>query len=188
MLASDTSSQFPIEWEEVFRNNGQRLYGFIMGYVRNPSTAEELLQDVFVKALRAQNNFRGQSSPSTWLFSIARNLCIDATRRNKHRAHASLEEETLKTKTSLKDSLSSEQPGPEETVRYRLFADELEDALSELPTEQAEVFRLREFQHKSFDEIAEITGAQVNTTKSRMRYALKALREKLSAHDPREAS
>ena len=86
------------------------------------------------------------------------------------------------------ESIGSESPSPEETVRFRLFAQELDKALAELPPEQSEVFRLREFQHKTFDEIAEITDTQVNTTKSRMRYALNALRTRLSAHDPGEAS
>jgi len=188
MLASDAPSQLSIKWDDEFREHGQRLFGFIMGYVRNPSTAEEVLQDVFVRALRAQSTFKGQSSPSTWLFSIARNLCIDTIRRNKHRNHTSLESETTSSATPLVESIGSESPSPEETVRFRLFTQELNSALAELPAEQSEVFRLREFQHKSFDEIAQITDTQVNTTKSRMRYALKALRTRLSAHDPGETS
>ena len=188
MLASDPPTKLAIKWDDVFRENGQRLYGFIMGYVRNPATAEEVLQDVFVRALRSESTFQGNSRPSTWLFSIARNLCLDILKRNKHRDHASLEAESPNRPTPLKDAISCELPGPEEVLHHRLFARELEEALSTLPMEQAEVFRLREFQHKTFDEIAEIMSTQVGTTKSRMRYALKALRAKLSMHDPREAS
>ena len=168
MLASDPPTKLAIKWDDVFRENGQRLYGFIMGYVRNPATAEEVLQDVFVRALRSESKFEGKSRPSTWLFSIARNLCLDTLKRNSHRNHASLEADNAGRATPLKDAISCELPGPEEVLHPRLFARELEEALATLPTEQAEVFRLREFQHKTFDEIAEITNTQLSTTKSRM--------------------
>ena len=185
MQGAHPAAKVRVEWEGIFREHGNALFGFIMGYVRNPSTAEELLQDVFVRALRGEHSFEGRAQPRTWLFSIARNLCLDKLRRNKHRNHASLNSPSSEDGSSIEDRTPSEQPSPEESLRFRMFLKELEIALAELPEEQREVFILREFHHKTFGEIGDLLGIGTNTAKSRMRYALEGLRRNLEHFHPR---
>ena len=84
------------------------------------------------------------------------------------------------------EQLESSEELPSESLDNRRFKRELEVAISRLPVEQAEVFRLRQIQGEKFDVIAEITGTPVGTVKSRMRYAMLALQEALAIHDPRE--
>ena len=83
-------------------------------------------------------------------------------------------------------STPSEQPSPEESLGFRIFLEELQEALEQLPPEQREVFVLREFHHKTFDEIGDMLDIGSNTAKSRMRYALKGLRKVLKHFNPGE--
>ena len=69
---------------------------------------------------------------------------------------------------------------------FRIFLEELQEALEQLPPEQREVFVLREFHHKTFDEIGDMLDIGSNTAKSRMRYALKGLRKVLKHFNPGE--
>jgi len=186
--ATCTSPVSPVEWEHLFRQNGQKLFLFIQGYLRNRATSEEVLQDVFVRAIRNEDRFRRESSPKTWLFSIARNLCLDVIRKNKHRNHASLDETHSSRSSPLVENLTHGGELPDQEAGHSQFTEELRETLRKMPPEQAEVFILREIQHHPFHEIAALTDTPVNTVKSRMRYAMKYLREALANHAPREES
>jgi RNA polymerase sigma-70 factor (ECF subfamily) len=186
--AACTSPVTPIEWEQLFRQNGQKLFLFIQGYLRNRASSEEILQDVFVRAIRNEDRFRRESSPKTWLFSIARNLCLDELRKYKHRNHESLDKTQPLGNSPLVENLSHGGELPDQEAGHSQFTEELRKALEQMPPEQAEVFILREIQHHPFQEIAALTGTPVNTVKSRMRYAMKYLREALVSHSPREES
>lgn len=149
---------------------------------RGAQRPDDVVQDAFVRIARDGAEFRGRSSFRTWLYSIARNLCIDASRRDRFRNMASLDAPLGPDRTqTLGDRVAH--TGPESdaarTAGNRQFRVAFEQALAELPEEQREVFVMRELSGMAFAEIAEVTACNENTVKSRMRYALKALRDAL---------
>ena len=148
---------------------------------------DDVVQDAFLRVVRNNAGFKGQSRFKTWLYAIARNLCIDASRRDRFRNGPSLDAPTRGEDgdgPTLGERVASDAPGLDAS---RNLADEqfrgaFEAAMDKLPGEQREVFALRELSGLSFAEIAEATECNENTVKSRMRYALKALRDALRDH------
>jgi RNA polymerase sigma-70 factor (ECF subfamily) len=159
------------------------LFTFLVRMCGEPSRAEDLVQDVFLRMIEHAETFEGGAKLKTWLYRIARNLCIDDMRRRKHRRHASLDaEHDAGDDRTLHDRLAAKQPGAErQSVSSELSARML-DAIDKLPDDQREVFLLRQVQALQFREIAEITAVSENTVKSRMRYALERLQGALAEY------
>lgn len=153
---------------------------------RGARRPDDLVQDVFVRVVRKGNDFEGRASFKTWLFQIARNMCIDAARRDHFRVMPSLDAPVRSEEGSATrgDFVASEAPEADASraVASRRFSADLDAALDALPDEQREVFLLRQISGLSFKEVAAAVGTNENTVKSRMRYALKALRQQLRAH------
>ncbi len=146
--------------------------------------AEDVVQDAFVRVLKGAAEWEQRAKFSTWLYTIARNLCLDAMRRDRHRQADSLDETTGAPGSEgrpLAELLPGTQAGPERIAANARMRPVIEAALRKLPAEQREVFVLREYSGVAFKEIAEVTGVSENTVKSRMRYALEGLRKTLLA-------
>jgi RNA polymerase sigma-70 factor (ECF subfamily) len=169
----------------LVQRHGTPLYNFILRSVGNPATAEDLVQDVFVRVVKNAQSFEERSRFSTWVYTIARNACVDAARRQSHRRHPSLDQpKGAGDERTLGETLPSPSAGSASQLMDAQFSASLETALASLPDEQREVFVMRQFQNLQFKEIADITHTPVNTVKSRMRYALEALRLHLADHAP----
>jgi RNA polymerase sigma-70 factor, ECF subfamily len=159
------------------------MFNFIARNAGDLPRAEDLTQEVFLRAIQRADQFRGESKVSTWLYRIARNLCIDHRRRMRHRGHASLDAPTAGDGPSLGERL----PGEVRLADRELVGGDLKArilaAIEALPEDQREVFLLRHFENMAFGEIAQVVGASENTVKSRMRYALLRLREALAEYE-----
>jgi len=161
------------------------IFNFVLRQVRYPETAHELVQETFLRVVKNADTFRAEARFLTWVFTIARNLCVDALRRQKHRNTVALDAPLRAGETggaTLLDMVKDDQPAADSRVQYGRFSAALRDALGALPPEQREVFLMRELEGLKFREIAEVVGVPENTIKSRMRYALEALRSRLSAY------
>ncbi|MGF1511496.1 MAG: sigma-70 family RNA polymerase sigma factor [Myxococcota bacterium] len=141
--------------------------------------ADDLCQDVFVRVFHRLGSYAGRASFRAWLFTVARNVCIDAGRKGKFRKTESLDRTSGRDGTSPLDTLASTEAGPDVGVERARLRQALSRAVDALPVEQREVFLLREEAGLAFKEIARITGISENTAKSRMRYGLEALRRAL---------
>jgi RNA polymerase sigma-70 factor (ECF subfamily) len=142
--------------------------------------AEDLAQETFLRIVKGSAAWEHRARFQTWLYTIARNLCVDAARRERFRRAESLDAQDGEEGAPLVDAVASGGAGPDreaESVRLRPL---LQRALLALPAEQREVFVLREQAGLPFKEIAELVGANENTVKSRMRYALSGLRKALA--------
>lgn len=149
---------------------------------RGAARPDDVVQDAFLRVVRNGQGFQGQAKFRTWLYTIARNLCVDASRRDHFRSGPSLDAPSGPDDArTLGDRIASDDPGIDaaRNVADREFQKAFEAAMEQLPEEQREVFALREISGLSFAEIAEATACNENTVKSRMRYALKQLREAL---------
>jgi RNA polymerase sigma-70 factor (ECF subfamily) len=171
-------------FELLLERHRRPVYRFIRRQVGHPSTAEDLLQDVFLRLVHRADSFESRSKFTTWLYTIARNLCIDHLRKQVHRRTVSLDQPQRPGEEgdmTLLGKLPGDAPAPDREAHNRRLQACILRAVDELAPEQREVFVMREDAGLQFEEIARIVEAPVNTIKSRMRYALQNLRAKLEA-------
>jgi len=143
------------------------------------SDDEDLTQEVFVRAYQALPNFRGDSSFSTWIYKIARNLCLSELRkRERHGEHLSLSEESEEQVHWL-----LQEPGQnlEEDLERRDLSSSVQQLLEELPEYYRTALTLFYLNQAKYDEIAEIMEVPVNTVKTYIRRAKLRLRDLLLA-------
>jgi RNA polymerase sigma-70 factor, ECF subfamily len=161
------------------------VYNFVLRSFGERQLAEDITQEVFLRVIQGASGFQSQAKFSTWLFTIARNLCIDHGRRMKHRKHASLDASTSDAEGALRlvDRLPHAQPGTDRSASASRIRERIGRALEHLPQEQREVFLLRQVDGVPFAEIAVICGIPENTVKSRMRYALERLQAALADYE-----
>lgn len=134
-----------------------------MRVVRNPAIAEELAQDTFLRAFRALDGFRGDSQVRSWLYRIATNLAKNAvTRRKEYPTDVGLD---LPVHTH-----------PTARLETRAMSIDLRAAIDRLPDKLKEPLVMREYEELSYEEIAEKTGTPLNTVRTRILRARRALR------------
>jgi RNA polymerase sigma-70 factor (ECF subfamily) len=172
-------------FEELMRRHRTGLYNFILRSVRQKETAEEILQDAWLRIVQGAGDFQRASKFSTWAYTVARNLCIDHARKASLRKHPSLDQASRDGDEgpTLGESVKDSGPQPDRDAVGRELQARLMDAIGSLPPDQKEVFLLREYSDLPFKEIATIVGAPENTVKSRMRYALERLQEALAEYE-----
>jgi RNA polymerase sigma factor (sigma-70 family) len=171
-----------IKIADIFNNYKNKLFNFIRPRVKNEEDAEDILQEVFYELSEAESLMQPIERVSSWLYTVARNRIIDLYRKKKPVSliiESPGDEE--KEISELTDILFDESDSPELEYLKTLIQEEMSASLEELPEEQRQAFELNEFQGKSFKEISEMTGVEVNTLISRKRYAVLYLREKLKS-------
>jgi RNA polymerase sigma-70 factor (ECF subfamily) len=176
---------------ELVARHEKPLWNFLRRFVRDATTAEDLLQETFMRVVKGAAEWKASSKFSTWLYTIGRNLCVDHARRATHRKAVSLDGQGGADDDAprLHEQLSGADPGGERRALDRELGVRLERAVAALPDLQREVFVMRELLDLPFAEIALAVGASEPTVKSRMRYALERLRIELGAlHDARASA
>ncbi|HVI92568.1 MAG TPA: RNA polymerase sigma factor [Anaeromyxobacter sp.] len=161
-------------FEVLVRRHRTPVFSFLVRLTADRARAEDLCQEVFLKVVKASAGWAERARFQTWLYAIARNLAVDESRRAAFRRAEPLDAPAAAAQ-------ASDDPAPDRSAAAALVRPKLEAALAALPPEQREVFLLREHAGLRFAEIAEVTGTPENTVKSRMRYALEALRTRLEA-------
>src|SRR6202162_3374890 len=167
---------------EVIAEQRSRLRNFIRRRVPDPSDAEDIVQEVFYELVEANRLLMPIDHVTGWLFRVARNRITDLFRKRKPESFsdtaAADEDDEL---PQWEDLLPSPDAGPEALYVRSVLLDELELALSELPVEQREVFVAHELEGRSFKELSEVSGVNINTLLARKRYAVLHLRERLQS-------
>jgi RNA polymerase sigma-70 factor (ECF subfamily) len=140
----------------------EAIFRICLGFSRNPSDAEDLSQDVYLKAYQSLGRIRSPHAAKEWLFRIARNTCLDHAKKLRARR---LYEKT----TSPDNVLDTRSPEYSVVTSERLKL--LRRAVFRLPNKQREVFVLREYGHLSYEELARTIGAKAGTVMSRLNRA-----------------
>ena len=153
------------------------LFGFIYKFSEGREDADEVFQEVWVRAIKNMNRYR-QKNLLSWLFRIAHNLMIDRVRRRK--PQVSLETPATEDGIAWSERLAGAGLDPAETTGGHALGKRIEEAAAELPLEQREVFWMRMQGGLPFREIAKIQKCSINTALARMQSAVSKLRKELA--------
>lgn len=164
-------------FETLVKRHKNKVFTTILLIVKDTYTAEDLLQDTFIKAIHTMKSgrYNEEGKFSSWICRIAHNLAIDYFRKEKRNPMIEMEDgsNVFNTLAFAEESIESLQI-KEDTHRR------LRELIQQLPEAQKEVLIMRHYADMSFQEIAETTGVSINTALGRMRYALINLRKKLT--------
>jgi RNA polymerase sigma-70 factor (ECF subfamily) len=163
-------------FSRLYERHKGPLYRYFLRQCSGAAVAEELFQDVWLNLIRARAQYTVQAKFSTYLYRLAHNRLVDYYRRQSSAAALAW---TDGAGPPIEDAPSSDEREPEQEVQRRLQMERLMSLLQALPEVQREAFLLREEAGLSVEEIAETTGVERETAKSRVRYAINRLRRGL---------
>jgi len=158
-------------FELLYRRHNDSLYRYLLRLSLNRDVAEDVFQDAWGKIIKARHRYRPTAKFTSYLYRVAHNCFIDYVRKNKRHMVV-----------SAIDPDCSPNPGdePDLQVEKTLARQRLDVALRTIPDEQRDAFLLHEEAGLSIDTIAEVTGVNRETVKSRLRYATKKLKAALA--------
>lgn len=164
--------------ESLVRTHRARLLRFVTFSLGDEDLAASIVQDCFVKAWANRENFRGDCSVQTWLHSIALNLVRDYQRTQKFRFWKQVRK-TATDVTEVAGMLPSSASSPEAQLLARERAREVAAVLETLSLNQRTAFILRFQEEMDLNEIATTMGMPVNTVKTHLHRALRAVRTRM---------
>jgi len=165
----------PAAFDVLYRRHKGALFRYLLRQCRDPATAEELFQDVWLNLIRSRAGYVISSRFTTYLYRIAHNRLIDHYRRRVPTALVSYEDPE-----DLPDLAASRQTEPHVAYEAKAQLERVLAVVEDLPSAQREAFVLQNEAGMSIDEIAEATGVTRETAKSRLRYAMNKLRAGLA--------
>ena len=157
------------------------LYGTAIRLTRKPEAAEDLVQDTYLKALRARSSFKPGTNLKAWLFTILHNTWRNR-RRDQARSRVEADSDAVEQAAEHgQDSLSAPPDSPEALLVRATLSEDLRAALDQLPEAYREAVWLRDVEELSYQEIAEVLGIPVGTVMSRLSRGRKQLFVSLTA-------
>jgi len=160
--------------EELYLRYRQPVFRIVYRSTRNIDEAEDIVQDVFLKAFEHLHTFRERSRFSTWLMRIALNLCTDRARMRQRRQELLEREAEHKLAWCHPDA-----PDPIETAQRNAFHEAFYTALNQLPDHHRQLIILRDLEEMDYEAIAQILGTSVGAVKLRVMRARRAFKAKL---------
>ncbi len=158
-----------------------RIYGYLARMLADPEEAEDVAQEVFLRAYRSLGRFRGTSSFHTWLYRIASNLAIDVARRRKRQDNTtySLDAPLDAGEDEYEREMPDDSRAPDQISEQAELQRAVRQAVMELPEKLRDVVVLYELQGESYEDIAAILGVPLGTVKSRLFNARGQLKKRL---------
>jgi len=156
-----------------------KIVQLVNRYIKDPSEAQDVAQEAFIKAYRALGNFRGDSAFYTWLYRIAintaKNYLVSRSRRSSDYQVDVQDAEAVENAPQLQGMET-----PERLLLNQEIIDTIKTAIEKLPEEMRTAIMLREFEGMSYEEIAEAMDCPVGTVRSRLFRAREAIDNKLN--------
>nr|XP_061807104.1 RNA polymerase sigma factor YlaC-like [Nerophis lumbriciformis] len=169
--------------QQTLVNNHQNdVFYLALGLIGQRSDAEDVMQEVMIKALKGLKKFRGESGFATWLYRITHNACLDWRRRQRWRQTT----DSIDDNPALLESWQNEQPAdhPERVSDNHELGKDLLSALEKLTPAERGVFVMRHFQQLSTRETADLLGKAEGSVKNLLFRAVHKLRQHLASHAP----
>lgn len=164
--------------ETLLARHQAQIYRFGLKMCHDPEDAKDVLQDTLFAMARSVRDFRGASSLSTWLYTIARSFCIKRRRKSKF---APAEEQSLDSDTHPQAArFADPAKGPEEAFAEREVRKALEHAIGALEPMYRDVLLLRDVEGLTAPEVAEVLGVSVRAVKSRLHRARLSVRARVA--------
>lgn len=161
----------------------QPVINFISRSLRDEAEAEDLAQNVFLQVYKSRVRYKQTAKFSTWLFTIARNLCLNELRRRSRHPAESLEESHIENEDQpARQFEDKSQPGAPENFLHGELAEKIEEALNELPENQRSAILLCRQDDLSYEQIAKILRTSLSATKSLIHRGRETLKEKLKPY------
>lgn len=156
------------------------LYRYVLRQLNNrPENTNEIFQDIWMKLIKARLNYQPSAKFSTWLYRLAHNRLVDHWRSEKHkRLQLAFVETTDGSGDELHNSdciVSRSSNEPQNSFQQKQTQQQIKQAIAQLPEEQRSAILLKEDAGLSLAQIAEVTGVNRETVKSRLRYGIKRL-------------
>jgi len=168
-------------FQTLMSRHQRRVFGYIYKFYYNQDKASEIFQESFYKVIRGAASFDPNQKFTSWMYTVVRNTVLDDFKKRKLKARSLndplMAGEPDRTLMDIVPDVHSEEG--EKAARVNQLQIKLRDALAKMNADQREVFLMRHEEGLPFEEIATIMGCPVNTAKTRMRYALEALRKDL---------
>ncbi|MCA8996385.1 MAG: RNA polymerase sigma factor [Planctomycetaceae bacterium] len=165
-----------------YTDHASRLKAFVFGVVRDRSQAEEIVQATFAKAVTHGGDVQ-PGSERAWLFQVAYREAKLLHRKQQAESRAVINRLAANRSATNRSSSESAEIRPEERLLRTESVVEVRQALESLPEEQQDVVRLRIYEERTFQEIADLLELPLGTVLTRMRLALKTLKQALKSHD-----
>lgn len=187
-IAHGLKRQDPALLDHLIEMYQHRLLRYLLFLTGKRDVAEDLFQETWMRVLIRGSQYNGKARFDTWLFTIARNLVIDLSRK---RTMSSLDEMSEGSDDDRPFEVAMPGPSPLEQFQSREDSAEVGEVLLKLDSTYREVLVLRFYEELSLEEIAGVTRAPLSTVKSRLYRGLAALKpevERIRAFQPKEAS
>ena len=162
----------PAAFEELVRRFRNHVFGLAYHFVHNREEAWDISQDVFIKAHRSLNKFRGDANFKTWLMRITANQAKDCLKKKRV--------PTVEFNEAFQgESMRSRLPEPRRALEAAEIGEAIQQALETLSVKHRTAFVLREFEGLSYEEMARVMRCSIGTVMSRLHHARKKLQKSL---------
>ncbi len=164
----------------------KKIFNVIYRFLGDYEEAVDLTQETFISAFRHYDRFRGDAKVFTWLYQIARNLCINRVRQRERQRSLRIESLDQPRESDEDEGMTREiadlSQAPHTLLERKELQQRLKAAIDALPPDYKEVVLLREYHNLSYNEIVEATGLTLENVKTRLSRARAMLRRKLEPY------
>ncbi|MBN2703670.1 MAG: sigma-70 family RNA polymerase sigma factor [Pontiellaceae bacterium] len=167
-------------FDQLVERYQSKIYGLVYNMTSNREDAEDLVQEVFVKAYRALPRFKGKSSFYTWLYRIAVNKTINYRKKRNRKRAMSLDQFDNEIKLDEVYHDLTSKGSPLRNLSLTELQKKMNEALQNLSEKHRTVVILHDMQGVQHEDIAKMTGASVGTIRSRLFYARRQLQAELT--------
>ena len=172
-----------IAFEELVNKYKQQVIHVIHRSIRDFSEAEDLAQNVFVQVFKSAHRYEASAKFATWLFTIARNLCLnEVRRRSRHQAESLDASQAVHEDQPVRQYEDVKNAAPPDAVLRTELEDKIDQALADLPENQRTAIVLCQQDELSYEEIAAVLGTTLSATKSLIHRGRETLKQRLKPY------
>lgn len=175
-----------LDFDALVAKYERKIFNVIYRLIGDYEEATDLTQETFISAFKHYDRFRGEAKVFTWLYQIARNLCINRIRQRDRQRALRIESLDQPRETDEDQGMTLQvadwSHSPQNVLEERELRQRILSAIESLPPDYREVVVLREFQNLSYNEIVEVTGLTLENVKTRLSRARGMLRRKLEPY------